>query len=249
LLGLTTFKSDRISGVFDVDIVGPLESEKTAAPKILPPPVTKHAPFVQKPRPKPVDEKPAPDTFYGEGEETSPKSDNAKSGPGSAARNEQRVSIAEDSVIKPPDEKKPETLPVVPPSALFDKKTIEKFALKEHLPDRKFTFDMPELKNRSYRKMMKDKIEYIWDRQEEFLKIVSRHGLSSGDLYITFSIKKDGTIGKVELDRTSGYKEIDGFIMKMLKGITLWPLPDDVEADEVDVPAYFYFGYGSSYMM
>ncbi len=135
--------------------------------------------------------------------------------------------------------------PLAPPSALFDRNTIEKFAKKDLHADKGLTFDTSEFRNRGYMRMLKEKIESTWHYPKE----AARLGLS-GDLYIKFTIKKDGKLGDVELIRTSGYKDLDDAAIKALKDAQpYWPLPADWGKDDLEIKGYFIYIYGSTYIM
>lgn len=244
ILGLTSFNDDRMSPVFDVNIVGPLEGKKPPPVKIPQAPVTRPAPRVKEIWKKPFDERAKPETLYGEESSGPPKAAE------SAIQPEHDTQSEKDGFLPPgtdgvealrSEKEKPAT---VPPTALFDKKTIEKFALKEPSPNKGLSFES-EFKHRGYMKMLKEKIESVW----QYPKEAARLGMS-GDLYIKFSIRKDGRLDEVELLRTSGYKELDEAAMKALKDAEpYWPLPADWEKDTLEIKGHFIYIYGSSYVM
>ncbi len=95
---------------------------------------------------------------------------------------------------------------------LFDKKTIEKFASKAPPADRAITFDTSEFKHRGYMRLLKERITSIWKYPKEAIKL----GLS-GELYVKFTIKKNGELGKTQILRTSGYRHLDKAVVKALK--------------------------------
>jgi len=143
-----------------------------------------------------------------------------------------------------------EGLSLKPKSFLFDRETIEKYARKAPLDrtgkTKGLTFSAPELKHRGYMRMLKEKIESIWKYPEKAV----RKGIY-GDLYITFSILKDGTLGEARLIRTSGYKELDEAAMKALReAAPYWPLPEDWEGDELTITGHFvYFIWGAQHVL
>jgi len=93
--------------------------------------------------------------------------------------------------------------------------------------------------------MLKDRIESIW----KYPKEAARRGIS-GDLYIEFSIKRDGSLGEVRLIRTSGYKDLDKAAMKALKdGEPYWPLPDNWKGDDLSITGHFIYITGKFYVM
>ena len=93
--------------------------------------------------------------------------------------------------------------------------------------------------------MLKEKIESIW----QYPKEAARLGLS-GDLYIKFTIKRDGKLGEIDLLRTSGHKDLDEAAMKALKDAEpFWPLPADWEKDDLEINGHFIYVYGSAFIM
>lgn len=247
-LGLTSLNATRTFPVFDVNIVGPMEEVITPPAKTLPPPV---APVVPSKPPvkeifkRPPDVKLKPETLYGNGELRSSEVKRSEPGVNQYAQSENDVlspSEAEGKGILPPLKEKPS---IIPPTALFDKKTIEKFALKEPPPNKGLTFDTSEFRHRGYMKMLKEKIESIW----QYPKEAARYGMY-GDLYVKFSIRKDGKLSEVVLLRTSGYQELDDAAIKALKDAEpYWPLPADWEKDTLEIKGHFIYIFGNTYVM
>lgn len=132
-----------------------------------------------------------------------------------------------------------------PRNFLFDRETIEKFAQKPSRDDRGHSFEAPGFKHRGYMRLLKQKIERIWEYPEE----MSRRGVS-GDLYITFIINKDGSLRDVRLVRTSGHRELDEAAIKALKDAQpFWPLPDNWEKDGFEINGHFIYLPGSTYLL
>jgi protein TonB len=204
--------------VFNIDIVGPIEDERISPPK------TKKEPLraiLKKRQAKQRVIEEQPETIFGDKREVSGDSEHEPS---------------EEGMALAPEE---------PGSILFDKETIEKYA-RRRTPETKgkgLTFSIPELKHRGYLRMLKDKIEGIWEYPEE----AARKGIT-GDLYITFTILKDGTLGEVRLIRTSGYEDLDEAAMNAVKeAAPYWPLPDDWEGDKLTITGHFIYFIGGSY--
>lgn len=232
--------------VFDVDIVGLIE-----VPASLPPKGLKFQRFkglkVSSPQSSPAPS-PSPKTMEGEGtEKNSSIGLNSLNGLNSSTGN-----IMPDKKVASPSETdrplfSPQANPPVaerPKSFLFDKETIEKFA-KKSPQEKELTFDTSELKHRGYMRMLKDKIESIWKYPHK----AARQGIA-GDLYIKFSIKKDGRLGEVELMRTSGHKDLDEAAMKAIKDAEpYWPLPEDWDKDTLEITGHFIYLIGGGYMM
>lgn len=222
--------------VFNVNIVGPLETEKQSVPNILQPKIAPLTPLIEKLNRKPFDEKLLPKSLYGpltplDRGESSPPLEKGDAG---------GFSVDKGALLSEKD--KPL---LAPPSALFDKKTIENYAKKEPSMDKGLTFEIPGFQHRGYMRRLKEKIESIWRYPKEAAKL----GIS-GDLYIKFSIKKDGKLGEIDLLRTSGYKDLDEAAMKALKDAEpFWPLPPDWEKDDLEINGHFIYVFGSAVIM
>lgn len=129
---------------------------------------------------------------------------------------------------------------------LFDRGEIFKTAKKEPNPKEKssVTFSSRELKHDSYMLKLKAKIENIW----QYPASAASQGLY-GDLFITFTIKKDGTLGSVELIRTSGHRELDEAALKALRDAApYWPLPDDWQSDSFSINGHFIYTLYGTYI-
>jgi protein TonB len=204
--------------VFNIDIVGPVENERISQVK------TKKEPLraiLRKRQAKQRVIEEQPETIFGDEQEASGNSEHEPSEEGMALALEE------------------------PGSILFDKEIIEKYARRRTSENtgKGLTFSIPELKHRGYLRMLKDKIEDIWKYPEE----AARKGIT-GDLYITFSILKDGTLGDVRLIRTSGYEDLDEAAMNAVKeAAPYWPLPDDWEGDKLTITGHFIYFIGGSY--
>ncbi len=210
------------SPIFDVDIVGSI-GEKGAVPKIIKVPA-RPSPSVSK---KSEEKEPSPKTMFGEGTESEP----AESSKEETANG---TSFTDKEGVLPDGAK---GLPLKPKSFLFDKETIEKHAQKGATKEKDLTFDVPEFHYRGYMRKLKEKIETIWNYPKE----ATRRGIS-GDLYIRFSIKRDGSLGDVDLIRTSGYKDLDKAAMRALRDAEpYWPLPNDWKGDELSITGHFIY--------
>ncbi|MDP2157623.1 MAG: TonB family protein, partial [Nitrospirota bacterium] len=129
---------------------------------------------------------------------------------------------------------------------LFDRRIIGDTALKGEGGKTKkdaLTFDTRDYRYAGYMKKLKEKIESTWKYPPE----AAKKGLY-GDLKISFTIKKDGRLGAVELVRTSGYKILDDAALKALRdGEPYWPIPDDWGMDSYTINGHFFYtmyGYG-----
>lgn len=227
--------------VFKVDIVTPLQSRKPPEPVPVKP-AAKHAePPVVKQRPKPPVKELPPEDLYGRGTgDIERKSEKSLPVPG---EREDAPSLSRPEGNGPGSaEKGPD---IAPYSYLFDKNTIEKFAREGSSPQKGLTFDTTEFRHRGYMRMLKERIESIW----QYPKEAARMGLS-GDLYMKFTIKKDGRLGAVELLRTSGFKELDEAAIKAVKKAEpFWPLPDDWDKDDLEIRGHFIYIFGDTMVL
>ncbi|MDP2279374.1 MAG: TonB family protein [Nitrospirota bacterium] len=103
------------------------------------------------------------------------------------------------------------------------------------------SFDVKGFKYDGYMMRLKDKIEGI----RQYPSDAAMRGIN-GDLYLSFTIKKNGSLSKVELVRTSGYRSLDEAAMKALKDAApYWPLPEDWKEEELTVKGHFIYSiYG-----
>lgn len=129
---------------------------------------------------------------------------------------------------------------------LFDRSVIGDTALKGEGGKKKndtLTFDSKDYRYAGYMRKLKEKIESIWEYPPE----AGRKGIY-GDLKISFTIRKDGKLGAVELVRTSGYKMLDDAALKALRdGEPYWPIPDDWGMESYTINGHFFYtmyGYG-----
>ncbi len=99
------------------------------------------------------------------------------------------------------------------------------------------TFDVKEFRYHGYLTRLKEKIESIWI----YPRSAAEKGIF-GDLYIRFTINKNGKLGNVELIRTSGYRELDEAAIKALKdGEPYWPLPDEWGVEHFTITGHFIY--------
>jgi len=128
----------------------------------------------------------------------------------------------------------------------FDKDVIGKLAQKEKekKPDSSITFSTKEYQYQGYMQRLKEKIEGIWKYPTD----AAQRGIY-GDLYIRFTIKKDGRLGAVDLIRTSGYKSLDDAALRALRDAEpYWPLPDEWGRDGLTITGHFVYTHYGSYI-
>jgi protein TonB len=245
------------TSIFNVDIVtpeqsAPPKSEPPPGPESIVPPVQKiKPPLIRRPRISPETKLP-PETLHGGSTGTGDKESTGQ--PGSTSPDKTEKSAAGTGTgepsFSPPVEKGLERdesggAGLAPPSYLFDRETIEKFARKGAPENRGLTFDTSGFKNRGYMRMLKERIESIW----KYPKKAARQGIS-GDLYMQFTIKKDGSLGNVELLRTSGHSELDDAAVKAIKrAAPFWPLPEDWDKDDLEIKGHFIYVFGGTMAM
>jgi protein TonB len=128
---------------------------------------------------------------------------------------------------------------------LFDNAIIGDLAkrevTKEERTKKTFTFDTEEYRFLLYNQRLKERLESIWIYPRD----AAARGIY-GDLYIRFTIKKNGRLGAVELMRTSGHKNLDDAAMRALRdGDPYWPLPDEWGIDGYTIVGHFIYSiYG-----
>jgi protein TonB len=106
------------------------------------------------------------------------------------------------------------------------------------------TFDTTEFKYYGYMQRLRDKIQSAW----KYPPGAAQKGIY-GDLYIEFTIKKNGRLGAVQLVRTSGYKDLDDAAIKALRDAEpYWPLPDDIPEQSLTINGHFVYSLYGQYI-
>ena len=212
------------------------------APAIKPPAPERERPKVKRPRP-PVVKKPAPEHI--------PEHLTEEQAPAAQVPE----TVTEDSTEPPltegrqPEESSPpeEDASAAPGERLFDPEVLAgvlKKDKKSGSQDSSVTFDTKELRHYSYMRKLKEKIEYVW----EYPPKAASKGIY-GDLLIRFVIRKDGTLGAVELLRTSGQRLLDRAAMEALRdGAPYWPLPEDWDTNSLTVTGHFIYTLNAYYL-
>lgn len=128
---------------------------------------------------------------------------------------------------------------------LFDREIMDKVAKREERGhDNSITFDTKEFKYESYMIRLKERIEGIWKYPPD----AAMRGIY-GDLWIEFTIKKNGRLGDVVLKRTSGHRSLDEAAMRALKdGEPYWPLPDEWSRDSLPITGHFVYSIYGTYI-
>lgn len=129
---------------------------------------------------------------------------------------------------------------------LFDKQIIgglaRKYAEAEQKRDNSITFSAKEFKYHGYMQRLKEKIESSWKYPLE----AARQGIY-GDLFIQFTIRKNGELGAITLARTSGHKLLDDAAIKAIRDAApYWELPSSWAEDNITITAHFIYSlYGT----
>ena len=130
---------------------------------------------------------------------------------------------------------------------LFDRDIIAKLSKQEQegiKNSSSITFDTEEFKYYGYMQRLKEKIESAWKYP---LDAAARR--EYGDLYIQFTIKKNGKIGAVELVKTSGHPSLDTAAIKALRDADpYWPLPDAMGKESLTITGHFVYLNGAYYI-
>lgn len=120
---------------------------------------------------------------------------------------------------------------------------IEKDRPKE--TEGSITFNTKEIRHYGYMRKLKARIEAVWEYPRE----AALEGIY-GDLVVKFVIKSDGTLGSVELVRTSGWKMLDDAAIAALRdGAPYWPLPEDWDAGSLTVTGHFIYTLSGYYYL
>jgi len=110
--------------------------------------------------------------------------------------------------------------------------------------DDSITLDTDEFKFISYNRWLKIKVESVL----RYPELAAISGLQ-GYLYIKFDIMKDGSLGAVELLKSSGYPILDNEAIRAIKSAAPFQaLPDDWSMDRYSIRAAVLFYVGEGYI-
>ncbi|MEE9524395.1 MAG: TonB family protein [Thermodesulfovibrionales bacterium] len=214
-------------------VVEPFEIEPKKEESPVPrKPLPSELPRPVKKRP-PMEHDEPPKTWEGEGDKrTSEEPGETKDGDGAQPLQGDELKLAEKKAV--------EEL-IKGQKGEIDGKDKEK-AGGEGEPE--ITFSTQEFRYYGYKMRLKEKIQHIWRVPPE----AARKGIYA-DLYIRFTILKNGKLGAVELLRTSGYKSLDDAAMKALRDAApYWPLPDEWKEESFTITGHFIYGQYSYYL-
>jgi protein TonB len=110
--------------------------------------------------------------------------------------------------------------------------------------DESVTLDTNEFKFISYNRWLKIKVESVL----KYPELAALSGIQ-GTLYIKFDILKDGSLGGLELLKSSGYKILDDEALRAIRASAPFsPLPDDWRMDRYPIRAAVLFYLNEAYI-
>jgi len=110
--------------------------------------------------------------------------------------------------------------------------------------DNSVTLDTDEFKFISYNRWLKIKVESVL----KYPELAALSGLQ-GTLYIQFDIMKDGSLGNLELLRSSGYKILDDEALRAIRNAAPFQaLPDEWHMDRYPIRAAVLFYLSEAYI-
>jgi protein TonB len=110
--------------------------------------------------------------------------------------------------------------------------------------DESVTLDTDEFKFISYNRWLKIKVESVLKYPE--LAAISGY---QGTLFIKFDIMKDGSLGGLEILKSSGYKILDDEALRSIRlSAPFQPLPDDWNMERYSIRAAVIFYLGEGYI-
>ena len=134
------------------------------------------------------------------------------------------------------------------PLPFVSQKDIEELARKgmpeKRQGDDSVTLDTDEFKFISYNRWLKLKVESVL----RYPELAAMSGYQ-GTLYIKFDIMKDGSLGSLELLKSSGYKILDDEALRAIRASAPFqPLPDDWHMERYSVRAAVLFYLNAAYI-
>ncbi len=134
------------------------------------------------------------------------------------------------------------------PLPFLSQAEVDEFARKG-MPEKKpgddsVTLDTDEFKFISYNRWLKIKVESVL----KYPELAALSGLQ-GTLYIQFDIMKDGSLGNLELLKSSGYKILDDEALRAIRNSAPFqPLPDEWKMDHYSIRAAVLFYLSEAYI-
>lgn len=106
------------------------------------------------------------------------------------------------------------------------------------------TFDAADYRYYGYMQRLQERIESIWRYPSD----AATRGIQ-GDLYIQFTIKRNGLLGAVELVRTSGNASLDEAALRAVRTAEpFWPLPETIKEDALTITGHFVYTLNGYYL-
>ncbi len=142
----------------------------------------------------------------------------------------------------------PRTQKQAGPLPFLSQNDIDELARKG-MPEKKpgddsVTLDTDEFKFISYNRWLKIKVESVLKYPE--LAAISGY---QGTLFIKFDIMKDGSLGGLEVLKSSGYKILDDEALRSIRASAPFqPLPDDWNMERYSIRAAVIFYLGEGYI-
>ncbi len=199
----------------------------------LPPETLKRLPPVARPLPTPRRSAPAPGKFGGSDEVRLPRTLPGLGRP----EGEGRGKTDKDTTRKEQG-----------PLPFLTQRDIDELARKgmpgKRPGDESVTLDTDEFKFISYNRWLKVKVESTL----RYPELAALSGLQ-GVLYIRFDIMKDGSLGALELLKSSGYKILDDEALRSIRASAPFqPLPDEWRMDRYSIRAAVLFYLSEVYV-
>lgn len=206
----------------------------------LPPvtrPVTQPMPRPEIPMPRPRSV-PAPSKFGNAPDIAIPKTVPPSGKPGTPGGGEKGTGSGKTA----PKTTEPGPLPFLTQNDIDD---LARKGMPERKPgDNSVTLDTDEFKFISYNRWLKVKVESVLAYPE--LAALSGY---QGTLYILFDIMKDGSLGRLEVLKSSGYKILDDEALRAIRtAAPFQSLPDDWSMDRYTIRAAVLFYLNGAYI-
>ena len=103
--------------------------------------------------------------------------------------------------------------------------------------DTEISFDVDDMKYHNYLLRLRETIESVWVYPPQ----AGRKGIF-GDLFIKFTIDKNGALARVDVERTSGHRMLDEAATQALRtAFPFWPLPSEWDMDTFTITGHFVY--------
>jgi protein TonB len=201
----------------------------------LPPYAVKRLPPIERPVPVPQRAIPAPRKFGTSEEVKLPKTMPPAGKPSGAEGGK-----AEKGKAAPGTEQGP-----LPFLSQADIEELARKGMPEKKPgDDSVTLDTNEFKYISYNRWL----DLKWSQAIRYPELAARSGMQ-GYLYVKIDILKDGSVGSIEILKSSGYKILDDEIVRTIRAAEPYPpLPEEWHTDHYSITGIGFFYLGSAYI-